>query len=291
MNRALNALMLAAACSLGISLVGCSQPPPESTGDDWAGPVGTWQQVFFDDFTGPAGASPDPVSWTEEVDGSPPNQEQEYYTNRPTNLALDGNGNLVVQAQREQYAYATGLVSKQPYTSGRMNTQGHVETTYGRIEARIKLPAGKGLWPAFWMLGNNFDSVGWPSCGELDIFELAGSRPNVVNGSAHAPGYSGVAALTANYTVESGTFADDYHVFALEWTADGMRWLVDEHVYHQRTKDGMAAINKTWIFDHPFYVIVNLAVGGLYDGDPSSSTQFPSQMLVDYVKVSKLVPN
>lgn len=289
MNRSLKGFFVTGALALAFGA--CSQPPPESTGDEWAGPQGTWQQVFLDDFNGPAGSSPDAMSWTEEVNGKPDNAEEEYYTNRPSNVALDGNGNLVIQALSEHYAYATGLVSTQPYTSGRIDTQGHVETTYGRIEARIKLPAGKGMWPAFWLLGDNISTVGWPACGELDILEEAGSDPSTVNGSMHAPGYSGTGALTAAYTLESGTFADDYHVFALEWTADGMRWSVDGHIYHTRTKAGMASIGKTWIFDHPVYVILNLAVGGMYDGNPDSSTQFPSQMLVDYVKISKLIPN
>jgi beta-glucanase (GH16 family) len=288
MKRRLEALVPIAALSLALGA--CSQPPPASTGDDWAGPQGTWQQVFLDDFNGPAGSPPDAMTWNEEVNGSPPNGEQEYYTSRPNNVALDGNGNLVIQAESEHYAYAANLVSQQPYTSGRINTQGNLEPLYGRIEARIKLPAGKGLWPAFWLLGNDFSSVGWPACGELDILEEAGSNPSTVNGSMHAPGYFGTSALTAAYTLDSGTFADDYHVFALEWTADGVQWLVDEHVYHTRTKTGMASIGKKWIFDHPFYVILNLAVGGMYDGNPDSSTPFPSQMLVDYVKVSKLIP-
>jgi beta-glucanase (GH16 family) len=272
-------------------LAGCSVPPPASTGDDWAGPQGTWQEVFRDDFEGPAGSAPDSASWNETVNGKPDNGELEYYTNRPSNLALDGAGNLVIQAQSEHYAYATGLTSTQPYTSGRLNTQGHVQPQYGRIEARIKLPKGKGLWPAFWLLGQNIDQVGWPDCGEVDILEMRGSSPSSISGSMHGPNYSGTAALSVDYGLPSGSFADDFHVFALEWTADGMRWLVDEHVFHSRTKQGMADIGKTWVFDQPVFIILNLAVGGFFDGDPDSATVFPSQMLVDYVKVSKLVPN
>ena len=272
-------------------LSACSVPPPESTGDDWAGPQGTWQQVFVDNFDGPAGSAPDAASWNETVDGSPDNGEQEYYTARASNLALDGTGNLVIQAQSEHYAYAAGLTSTQPYTSGRMDTKGLVQPTYGRIEARIKLPSGKGLWPAFWLLGQNIDQVHWPNCGEVDIFEMRGSAPSTISGSLHGPNYSGTAALSVDYTLDSGSFAGDFHVYALEWTADGMRWLVDEHVFHTRTKQGMADIGKTWVFDQPVFIILNLAVGGFFDGNPDSSTPFPSQMLVDYVKVSKLVPN
>ncbi|HEY4106805.1 MAG TPA: glycoside hydrolase family 16 protein [Polyangiaceae bacterium] len=288
MNRSFQGWLLTAACAL---CAGCSQPPPQDTGDDWVGPQGTWQQVFFDDFTGPAGSAPDAMTWNEEVNGKPDNGEEEYYTNRPQNVALDGNGNLVVTALQEHYAYSAGLVSNQPYTSGRINTQGHLEPTYGRIEARIKLPKGKGMWPAFWLLGNNIGDVGWPRCGEIDILELAGSEPNEIKGSMHGPDYSGTAAFTESYSLDSGTFNDDFHVFALEWTADGVLWKVDENIYHTRTKTGVESYGYTWVFDHPFYVLLNLAVGGNFDGDPDSSTQFPNTMLVDYVKVSTLVPN
>jgi len=289
MIRSLSAFALALV-SAGIA-VSCSTPPPNPQGDEWAGPQGTWQQMFFDDFNGPAGSSPNAASWNLEVNGRPANAEQEYYTSRPSNLALDGNGNLVIQALQEHYAYATGLMSNQPYTSGRLNTKSKVETTYGRIEARIKLPTGKGMWPAFWMLGTNYDSVGWPGCGEIDIMELAGSEPNKVNGSLHAPGYSGVGALTGSFQLDSGDFGDDFHIFAVEWAPDGIRWLVDEQPYEARTVAGIQSLGEKWIFNHPFDVILNLAVGGNYDGDPDSSTQFPAQMLVDYVKVSSFVPN
>ncbi len=289
MTRSFSAVFLAL-ISAG-SAVSCSTPPPNPQGDVWAGPQGTFQQVFLDDFNGPAGSSPDATSWNLEVNGRPANDEQEYYTSRPDNVALDGNGNLVITALQEHYAYATGLTSTQPYTSGRLNTSGKVETTYGRIEARIKLPTGKGMWPAFWMLGDNYSTVGWPACGEIDIMELAGSDPNKVNGSLHAPGYSGVGALTGSYVLDSGTFGDDFHVFAVEWAPDGIRWLVDEVPYEAHTVAGVNSLDEKWIFDHPFNVILNLAVGGNYDGNPTSSTQFPAQMLVDYVKVSKFVPN
>ena len=270
-------------------LCACSEPPPESTGDDWSGPKGNWKQVFFDDFNGPAGTLPNAESWNPEINGTPDNQEKEYYTNRPSNIALDGSGHLVIQALREHYAYGNMLISSQPFTSARSNTQGRVEVTYGRIEARIKLPVGKGLWPAFWLLGNDIDvkSVGWPACGELDVFELAGSKPSVITGSMHGPGYSGGSALSAQFNLSPARFADDYHLFALEWSADGVRWLVDERVYHSRTRQGMADIGKTWVFDHPFFMILNLAVGGTFDGDPDPTTEFPSQMLVDYVRVSQ----
>lgn len=257
----------------------------------WAGPQGTFEQIFFDDFSGPAGSAPDAATWNVAVDGTPNNAEQEYYTNRPQNVSLDGNGNLVLTALQEHYAYAAGLMSKQAYTSGKLDSANNVTTTYGRIEARIKLPVGQGMWPAFWMLGANFPQVHWPACGEIDIMELRGSDPNKVNGSLHAPDYNGNGALTGSYQLDSGNFGDDFHVFAVEWAPDGIRWLVDGEPYEARTVEGIKQLGKNWIFDHPFYVILNLAVGGNYGGNPNSDTKFPAQMLVDYVKVSKFVPN
>jgi beta-glucanase (GH16 family) len=271
-------------------LTACSDPPPQVGPDFWAGPNGIWQQVYRDDFDGPAGTAANASSWNENVTAAPFNMELEYYTNRPDNLMLDGAGNLVITARSEYFVDPSGVKSKQPYTSGKLDSLGHVQPQYGRIEARIKLPAGKGLWPAFWLLGENIGSVGWPACGEIDIMEMAGSSPNVVAGSLHGPGYAGTTPFTGELTLPSGTFADDFHVFALEWTAEGMRWLIDEQPYSWRTPQGLANEYSTWIFDQPMYIILNLAVGGIYDGDPNASTPMPAQMLVDYVKVSQLVP-
>jgi beta-glucanase (GH16 family) len=279
----LGALLLAGAA-------GCSAPPAQAGPDFWAGPKGTWQEVYRDDFNGPSGGPADSSSWNESVMATPYNKELEYYTTRPDNLMLDGNGNLVITARSEFFVDPNGVKSTQPYTSGRLDTHGHVEPLYGRIEARIKVPAGKGLWPAFWLLGKNIDTVNWPACGEVDILEMRGSAPNVITGSLHGPGYSDTTPFHDNFTLPSGTFADDFHVFALEWTAEGMRWLVDEQPFSWRTPQGMSAAYQTWIFDQPVYIILNLAVGGIYDGDPNASTPMPAQMLVDYVKVSTLVP-
>ena len=281
---------LAALCVAALTgLLGCSDPPPQAGPDFWAGPRGTWQEIYRDDFNGPAGSPADPANWNENVIAAPYNKELEYYTNRPDNLMLDGSGNLVLTARSEYFVDPSGVKSTQPYTSGRLDTHSHVEPQYGRIEARIKLPAGKGLWPAFWLLGKNSDTVKWPDCGEIDILELTGSIPNVVTGSLHGPGYGDTTPFHDSFTLASGTFADDFHVFALEWTADGMRWLVDEQPFSWRTPQGLTNQYQSWIFDQPMYIILNLAVGGTPVGSPDASTPMPAQMLVDYVKVSKLV--
>ena len=283
----------AAAALLGasffIGLSACSSPPPDGA-DFWA-PQGTFQPLFTEDFDGPAASQPSAATWNIEVTGSPYNKELEYYTSRTNNVMLDGAGHLVLTAQKEQFVDASGVMSNQPYTSGRINTQGKLTPKYGRIEARIKVPAGKGLWPAFWLLGQDIDTVQWPACGEVDIFELGGSNPKLITGSLHATGYSAGSALHGRYTKESGSFADDFHVYALEWAADGMRWLVDEVPYAWRTPQGLAQRGATWQFDKPMFIILNLAVGGIYDGDPNAGTPMPSQVIVDYVKVSTLAAN
>lgn len=276
--------------ALSCLLAGCSLPPPEASADYWSGPAvgSTWTEVFRDDFDGALGSSPNPANWNLEVVEAPYNDEQQFYTGRPENVALDGNGQLVITARRETLPGANGEASKQPYTSGRINTKGRFEPTYGRIEARMKIPAGKGIWPAFWMLGGDIDRVNWPDCGEIDIVEVGGSNPAKVTGSLHGPGYSGTDALNQSIVDPNGGYDDGFHVFALEWTAKGMRWLIDEQPFAWRTPDGMREERSTWIFDKPMFVILNLAVGGVYDGKPNDATPFPSQLLVDYVKVSTL---
>ncbi len=275
------------ALTSALALVGCSAPPAESGPDYWAGPEGRWQLVYADDFDGPAGSRANASAWNERVVAAPYNGEKQYYTDRPNNVMLDGTGNLLITAQSEYFVNTAGVASTQPYTSGRLDTQTLVQPKYGRIEARIKVPSGKGLWPAFWLLGSNIDAVSWPKCGEIDIMELGGSTPNAIAGSVHGPGYED--GSTGRYNLPSGSFADAFHVFALEWTADGMRWLIDEQPYFWRTPAGMINLHLTWIFDQPMFILLNLAVGGIYDGEPDATTPLPAQMLVDYVKVSTLV--
>lgn len=265
-------------------LLACSEPPAPPAPDYWAGPASgsTWQEVFRDDFDGASGTLPSAATWNVELVDAPFNREMQSYTNSPDNIGLDGNGHLVFTAR----VSAPGSV--QPYTSARVNSKGHLQPRYGRIEARIKIPAGKGLWPAFWMLGADIDSVSWPACGETDIVEIGGSNPALITGSLHGPDYHEANALHGSYEKPQGSFADDFHVYALEWTANGMRWLIDEIPFAWRTPEGMAERNLGWIFDKPQFVILNLAVGGIYDGTPDGATPFPSQMLIDYVKVSTL---
>jgi beta-glucanase (GH16 family) len=189
-------------------------------------------------------------------------------------------GHLVIQALRESY-----LGSSQPYTSGRLNTSRLFETTYGRFEARIRLPRGTGLWPAFWLLGANFGTVGWPACGEIDVMEEAGSHPTIAHGTAIG---SNAMYATSTYAVPRGNLVDEYHLFALEWGSDTLKWFVDDVMYESHTRDDLAKAGVPWTFDHPFYMILNLAVGGTYDGAPTAGTVFPAQMFVDRVVVGRM---
>ena len=257
-------------------LAGCASEPfvPDSSSDD---PV-QYTLVWQDEFSGPAGQSPDPGNWSFDVDGDGwGNQQLEYDTARPENVSLDGAGNLRIVARKEDFLGAD-------YTSGRIKTQGKFARAYGRFEARIKLPVGQGLWPAFWMLGSDFGSVGWPSCGEIDIMEYRGQAPNVVNGALHGPGYSGATPLHGSYFNPGAGFHEGFHVFAVEWTRNSISWKVDGNTYMTQGVGDLPGGTK-WVFDHPFFILLNLAVGGTYVGSPDQTTVFPQTMLIDYVRV------
>jgi beta-glucanase (GH16 family) len=265
----------------GSSAATSATPPPVDTP-----PPQEWKLAWSDDFDGSAGAPVDGAKWVAETGGNGwGNQEREYYTARPENVSLDGAGHLVITALAEPanspYSCWYGVCR---YTSARLKTKDRFEQTYGRFEGRIRIPRGQGLWPAFWMLGNNIDPVGWPRCGEIDVMENIGREPAVVHGTMHGPGYSGASGIGGDYTLGSGTFADDYHVFSVEWNAFEIRWLVDEREYRRTTSTSLPN-GTTWVFDHPFFLLLNVAVGGAWPGDPDASTVFPQQMLVDYVRV------
>ena len=244
-----------------------------------------WTLVWSDEFNGPDGSRPDPAKWKFDVGGSGwGNEELEYYTDRPENSFIRG-GNLVIQAQKETFTGSDQVT--RDYTSARMTTQGLFAQTYGRFEARIKIPRGQGLWPAFWLLGNNFGKAGWPDCGEIDIMENIGREPFSIHGSMHGPGYSGDLGLTSEYKLPGGgQFFDDFHVFAIEWGPKVVHFFVDQELYATFTPSRLPP-GMHWVFDHPFFIILNVAVGGDWPGPPDSTTVFPQVMLVDYVRVYK----
>jgi beta-glucanase (GH16 family) len=223
--------------------------------------------------------------WSDEFDSSPlnstawnyelgasgwGNNELENYTNSINNVHIDSG-----------YLHITALnPSANNYTSGRITTFGKHEFTYGRIEIRAKLPQGQGIWPALWMLGTNFQSVGWPACGEIDIMELLGHAPATVYGTLHWNS-GGHQSRGSQYEIQNTTFSSGFHVFTLIWTPNYFKWLVDNTQYF--------ALNKSEIsgfpFDLPQFIIFNVAVGGNWPGNPNETTSFPQNMIVDYVRV------
>lgn len=268
-------LLAALALALALPAGSCRR---ETTGPELPPLVLTWQ----DEFDGPAGQAPDPAKWVHDVGTDWGNNQLEYDTDRTENVALDGQGNLVIVARREDYMGCA-------YTSGRINTGGRFAQTRGRFEARIQLPAGQGLWPAFWLLGADIGTTGWPGCGEIDILEYRGQEPSVVHGSLHGPGYSGGNAVTNRFVLPRGRFDAGFHVFAVDWSADAIRWSVDGTTYATATPADLPP-GTTWVFGHPFFVILNVAVGGNFVGGPDASTVFPQTMTVDYVRVYAPAP-
>jgi beta-glucanase (GH16 family) len=244
-----------------------------------------WQVVWSDEFNGPNGNSVDPLKWTFDIGGNGwGNNELETYTNRTQNADLE-NGSLVITANKESFTGPDGIT--QPYTSARLLSRNLFSQAEGRFEALIKVPEGNGLWPAFWMLGSNISQVNWPTCGEIDIMENVGREPFKVYGTIHGPGYSGGSGIGSTYTLPGGQrFADGYHLFAVEWETNVIRWYVDNTLYQTRTPSDLPP-GKTWVYDHPFFLLLNVAVGGGFPGPPDGSTVFPQKMQVDYVRVYK----
>lgn len=266
---------------LCLALPGCGSTNGPITPAATPAPGSAWTLAWSDEFEGPAGATVDATKWTFDLGGGGfGNQELESYTDRPKNAHLSGDGSLVIDVLRESYVGADAI--GRDYTSARLKTQGLFSQTYGRFEARLKLPFGQGLWPAFWMLGTDITSAGWPACGEIDIMENIGREPSIVHGTIHGPGYSGGSGPTAAYSI-TGAFADDFHIFGVEWDAQAIRWYVDGTLYETRTP---ADVNGSrWVFDHSFFVILNLAIGGSWPGSPDQTTSFPQELTVDWVRV------
>ena len=243
-----------------------------------AGPA-TWS----DEFNGAAGAPIDGSKWSFATGGHGwGNQELEYYTNSTGNVAQDGQGHLAITARRENPAGYRCWYGSCTYTSGRILTAGKFTQRYGRFEASIKIPKGQGIWPAFWMLGENLGGAGWPAAGETDIMENIGKAPNTAYGTIHGPGYAkgGVGGKT---TIGSA-LGDAFHTYAVDWSPNLIVWYLDGTAYFRATPAQIGG--NAWVFDHPFFMILNVAVGGGWPGNPGASTSFPQTMLVDYVRVS-----
>jgi len=254
-----------------------------------------WKLVWSDEFNSKAGIAPNSSVWGQEVgDGTAignsgwGNSELEYYTDGTNNVATDGLGNLNITTRK---ADGSLLCYYGPceYTSARLLTRNRFEVAYGRIEARIKVPRGAGLWPAFWMLGTDIDRVNWPQSGEIDIMENVGRLPNQVFGTLHGPGYSGGQSYGKVYDLGKPV-ADNYHVFAVEWQPDKIVWSVDGIPYFTATPNDAFLQGKQWVYSHPFFILMNVAVGGNFGGAVGADTTFPQTMSVDYVRLFQTKP-
>lgn len=211
------------------------------------------------------------------------NNEKEYYSADADNIALNGQGQLRIVA-RVAPAGLNCYYGPCRYTSAKITTRGKMLASPGRVEARIKLPAGQGLWPAFWMLGHGNPVTPWPDCGEIDIMENKGSQTAATSSALHGPGYSGATPFAHSHTLSSGRLADDFHTFAVEWDSMQASFFVDDALHYTITRGEVQRYGRS-VLDQPFFVILNLAVGGHFDGDPQSDGIFPATMLVDYVRV------
>jgi beta-glucanase (GH16 family) len=264
-----------------------SQTPDSSTAAASASDPGL-TLVWGDEFDEPAGSPPNPAHWrynlgdgtTESVAGWG-NDELESYTDATANVATDGDGNLAITARAAEPG-TDCYYGPCKYTSARLLTQGRFEVTYGRIEARIKVPSGAGLWPAFWMLGTNIDTVPWPACGEIDVMENVAREPNRLYGTLHGPGYSGANGFGKTIDL-TAPLATDFHVFAVDWQRDRIVWTVDGTEYLSASPADVAP--NDWVYDHGFFLLLNLAVGGNFGGPVAPETEFPASMLIDYVRV------
>lgn len=242
-----------------------------------------WKLIWADEFSSADGAGPSSTNWVFDL-GSKGwgNNELQTYTNRRENARIE-NGHLVIETRREKFTGIDG--DAREFTSARLKSKGKQQWTYGRIEARIKVPRGQGIWPAFWMLSVDDGTIGWPDCGEIDIMENVGKEPTKVHGTVHGPGYSGAGGIGGEYILPGGKkLADDFHTFAIEWEPNRIRWFCGQTNYFTLTPDKLPA-GKKWVFDKPQFLLLNVAVGGDWPGNPDATTEFPQKMLVDYVRV------
>jgi len=234
--------------------------------------AGPSELLWSDGFSGPAGSPPDIGKWTYDRGNGGDgwgNHELEFYTDTPEQVSLDGKGHLAIRASRE----AGRLVSS------RIKTEGKFEFRYGKVEARIRLPFGQGIWPAFWMLGANIATSGWPACGEIDIMENIGREPSTIHATLHGPGYSGKKGISGSFSLPARTrFSDHFHVFSADWSPDSVQFSVDGIAYHRVIRQNLPP-GLPWVFDHPFFLLLNLAVGGDWPGRPDATTSFPQTML------------
>ncbi|MEX1295748.1 MAG: glycoside hydrolase family 16 protein [Candidatus Limnocylindrales bacterium] len=301
MSARRSALTALAAASLmvtmaGPGLAGAADEPADDDApahDPMTLPAGDWVLAWSDEFEGPAGTPPDPDIWGYDLgDGSGVglvgwgNAERQWYTDEAANVALDGEGHVAIVA-READGSRQCYYGPCEYTSARLLTRDRLEFQHGYLEARLRVPAGFGLWPAFWLLGSNLDEVGWPRSGEIDVMEYVGRRPNELFGTVHGPGYSGSGGISGRVDV-GAPVSDEFHTVGLVWEPDRLAWYLDGRRYHEVTREEIAP--NEWVFEQPAFMLLNVAVGGNLGGPVFPDTDFPAQMLVDYVRLYEPVP-
>ena len=229
--------------------------------------------VWEDDFNGPAGSPPDPACWRHEIGaGGWGNGELQRYTDEPANAYQDGRGNLCIVGRKD---------SAGAFSSARLVSKGLVQFQYGRLEARVKLPGGQGLWSALWLLGADIESRPWPACGEIDVMEHIGAEDRLVFGTVHCPGHCGRDGISGDH-IAAARLSEDFHSFAVDWSAEAIVWSIDGHDYFTVTP---AQLSAAWVFDHPFYILVNLAIGGWLGGAVGEATRFPATLQIDHVRI------
>ena len=237
-----------------------------------------WALIWHDEFRGEADSPPDADRWDFDIgtgESGWGNNELQYYTDRPENIRQNGEGFLIITGRREAY-------EGQEWTSARIKTQDLFAFAYGKVEARIKLPRGSGLWPAFWMLGSDIEDVSWPACGEIDIMENFAASDVEVSGTIHGPGYSGGASFGGAYTFPEGEDITGFHTYRVEWDPEHIAWYVDDALYHTATPGDVVG---PWVLDHPFFLILNLAIGGIPVQGPDDTTPDASELVIDWVRV------
>ena len=279
MTRASASLLLLLCCAL----TGRAASPQSA-----AEPAGSWRMTWQDEFNGKDGSRPDPAKWVYDVGGNGwGNHELETYTDRLSNVRVE-HGNLVLEARHEDYTGSDG--KPQPYTSGRLKTLGKFAQQEGRFEARIKIPKGRGVWPAFWMEGANIAAVGWPACGELDIMENIGHQPGRIYSTLHGSGFEAKSHLQSRLDLPDGqSLGDDFHVYGVEWSGNTTTFLLDGKPYGSIVRDTVEH-GRDLPFQQPFFMLLNLAIGGDWEGAPDAATVFPATMLVDFVRVYERAP-
>ena len=271
----------------GIALAMSSMRPRRTTGSRRSASMLVWS----DDFRGPSNRLPRPDYWEVDVGAGWGNGELQSYSARTKNVSLNGRGDLVLTARRASVVGARGRPAYR-YTSGRVDTEGRVAFSRGFVEARIKVPSGQGLWPAFW-LHSTGSNQRWD--GELDAMEMIGKYPRTVFATAHYPTFrfetrtSRVTATPISYRGAAGSvtlprpLSDRFHVYGMRWNSESVTFWMDGDLYYTVERASLRP-GQTWVFDHPFYIVLDLAVGGGWPGPPTSSTRFPARMVVDWIR-------